>query len=231
MQRRNSSIELFPKTLSSKKISGKRFSEFLTRSVTFEGEKAKKEDIKNLQTGQKDLLQLPTIQNRVMSEKPVSNTKQYKKKFDLRINSQVLQTRQNQYYVNNYFQKMINKNVLKTGKPTPILAVEKAIRDSIDSHASAQQFSETFKQQILKRKQSVMTAFDDQEDIVNGPASTSFDHVRSSVGEGLQTVLSTNYQTQALEGIISKGSRALQSSLMDPFSGNSVISSLKYDLR
>ena len=46
--------------------------------------------------------------------------------------------RQNQVYVNNYYDKVVKRDILKGSKPTPILAKEMTIMNSIGSFTDLQ---------------------------------------------------------------------------------------------
>lgn len=71
-------------------------------------------------------------------------------------NDQV-QKRQNQYYVGNYYDKVVKRDILKNKKPTPILAKEMTIMNSIGSFTELNKASNSKKR--VSKKQSVMTNF------------------------------------------------------------------------
>ena len=55
--------------------------------------------------------------------------------YSLQIESDLLITRQHQYHVNNYYNRLINKRIFNSVKPTPLLANEKQ-RNLRNTHKS-----------------------------------------------------------------------------------------------
>ena len=65
---------------------------------------------------------LPTIKSGGSSTRGRKNP--YEMNYSLQIESPMLSSRQNQYHVNNYYNRLINKRIFNSVKPSPLLAAE-----------------------------------------------------------------------------------------------------------
>ena len=75
--------------------------------------------------------ELPDIASRDGSPTPgeFHRTGIYKKNYTINVSNNVINTRQNQHYVGYYYKGLVQKSVLKTKRPSPVLKQEeKAIR-------------------------------------------------------------------------------------------------------
>ena len=84
----------------------------------------------------------------------------YQKNFQIAVDNNVMSLRSGSYKVNNYLEKMVNKRFFKGNIPTPILAEEKAVMDSMGSIIDAKTMSRTLGSgltQSPRRRKSVMS--------------------------------------------------------------------------
>ena len=68
----------------------------------------------------------------------------------LNVANDQVQKRQNQYYVGNYYDKVVKRDILKSKKPTPILAKEMTIMNSVGSFTELNKASNS-KKRVSKK--------------------------------------------------------------------------------
>ena len=196
---------------------------------------------------------LPKLVLDIDAQKIVDKAKKrtvYQKNFMLAVDNDVVNLRAGSYKLNNYLNKMVNKRFFKGESPTPILAEEKAVMDSMGSIIDATTMSRTLATgtfQTQRRRKSTMSLHDDGSTVViqesgrNSEMKTTrmvhkLNESRLMVGgKDLKASVKTqwpaiNEPRRSLHTVMKNDSNSIvmmEPSMCDPTSGANMIHTLK----